>query len=183
MPHSRKSCLSCLPFLLIALLPSAFAADGDPTLPPPAAGDEPNAIRVLLVSDLETTLSSQMNGTLGELKASLGQKVAKDALLAQLQCVEVQARAKVAAAELGMARQNLAAKRNLQKLDAAGELEVVLPEWSMPEGTMHFVYPSRRGMLPGVRALVDFLAERLPATTLLKHEQCKQRPLDELPVA
>jgi DNA-binding transcriptional LysR family regulator len=62
-----------------------------------------------------------------------------------------------------------------------GELEVVLPEWSVPEGTMHFVYPSRRGMLPGVRALVDFLAERLPATTLLKHEQCKQRPLDELP--
>jgi DNA-binding transcriptional LysR family regulator len=64
---------------------------------------------------------------------------------------------------------------------ARGELEVVLPEWSVPEGTMHFVYPSRRGMLPGVRALVDFLADRLPATTLLKHEQCKQRPLDDLP--
>ncbi|MEP6898099.1 MAG: LysR substrate-binding domain-containing protein [Rhodanobacter sp.] len=64
---------------------------------------------------------------------------------------------------------------------ARGELEVVLPGWSLPEGMMHFVYPSRRGMLPGVRALVDFLAERLPATTLLKHEQCKQRPLDDLP--
>jgi DNA-binding transcriptional LysR family regulator len=62
-----------------------------------------------------------------------------------------------------------------------GELEVVLPDWSMADGIMHFVYPSRRGMLPGVRALVDFLAERLPATTLLKHEQCKQRPLDALP--
>jgi DNA-binding transcriptional LysR family regulator len=66
---------------------------------------------------------------------------------------------------------------------AAGELEVVLPDWSSPEGTMHFVYPSRRGMLPGVRALVDFLAERLPKTTVLKHEQCKRRPLDELPAA
>jgi DNA-binding transcriptional LysR family regulator len=65
---------------------------------------------------------------------------------------------------------------------ARGELEVVLPLWSVPEGTMHFVYPSRRGMLPGVRALVDFLAERLPAATLLKHEQCKTRPLDDLPV-
>ena len=64
---------------------------------------------------------------------------------------------------------------------ARGELEVVLPDWSVPEGTMHFVYPSRRGMLPGVRALVDFLAERLPATTLLKHEQCKLRPLEDLP--
>ncbi|MCK9537771.1 LysR substrate-binding domain-containing protein [Dokdonella sp.] len=43
-----------------------------------------------------------------------------------------------------------------------GELEVVLPEWSMPLGTMHFVYPSRRGQLAGVRAFIDFLAERLP---------------------
>ncbi|MEP7186514.1 MAG: LysR substrate-binding domain-containing protein [Rhodanobacter sp.] len=65
----------------------------------------------------------------------------------------------------------------------AGELEVVLPQWSAPEGTMHFVYPSRRGMLPGVRALVDFLADRLPAATMLKHEQCKERPLDPLPTS
>jgi DNA-binding transcriptional LysR family regulator len=42
-----------------------------------------------------------------------------------------------------------------------GELEQVLPEWAMPQGTAHFVYPTRRGLLPGVRALVDFLAERL----------------------
>ncbi|HKR77635.1 MAG TPA: LysR substrate-binding domain-containing protein [Rhodanobacter sp.] len=61
-----------------------------------------------------------------------------------------------------------------------GELEVLLPEWSAPEGTMHFIYPSRRGMLPGVRALVDFLAESLPATTLRKHEECKTRILPEL---
>ncbi len=46
---------------------------------------------------------------------------------------------------------------------AAGELKVLLPAWSVPQGTMHFVYPSRRGQLPGVRALIDFLAERLPA--------------------
>jgi DNA-binding transcriptional LysR family regulator len=64
-----------------------------------------------------------------------------------------------------------------------GELELVLPQWSAPQGTMHFVYPSRRGMLPGVRALVDFLAERLPSTTVQKHEQCKHRALDDLPIA
>lgn len=64
---------------------------------------------------------------------------------------------------------------------SAGELEVVLPDWSAPEGTMHFVYPSRRGMLPGVRALVDFLAERLPAAALKKHDQCSRRPLEKLP--
>lgn len=40
-----------------------------------------------------------------------------------------------------------------------GRLRVVLPEWGLPQGTLHMVYPSRRGMLPAVRALVDFLAE------------------------
>ncbi|MGP1666901.1 MAG: LysR substrate-binding domain-containing protein, partial [Rhodanobacter sp.] len=55
---------------------------------------------------------------------------------------------------------------------AAGELEVVLPQWNMPEGTMHFVYPSRRGMLPGVRALVDFLAERLPTAAQRQQQPC-----------
>jgi DNA-binding transcriptional LysR family regulator len=55
---------------------------------------------------------------------------------------------------------------------ARGELEVVLPGWNTPQGVMHFVYPSRRGQLPGVRALVEFLAERLPGAVQRKHEQC-----------
>ncbi len=53
-----------------------------------------------------------------------------------------------------------------------GELEVLLPEWSAPEGMMHFVYPSRRGQLPGVRALVEFLAERLPAAARRESDIC-----------
>jgi DNA-binding transcriptional LysR family regulator len=53
-----------------------------------------------------------------------------------------------------------------------GELEVVLPDWSVPQGTMHFVYPSRRGLLPGVRAFVDFLAEKLPDAVRENHAQC-----------
>lgn len=62
-----------------------------------------------------------------------------------------------------------------------GELEVVLPQWSMPQGTMHFVYPSRRGQLPGVRAFVEFLAERLPGAVQLKHEQCmKRKPAEDV---
>ncbi|HEX7341626.1 MAG TPA: LysR substrate-binding domain-containing protein [Rhodanobacteraceae bacterium] len=43
-----------------------------------------------------------------------------------------------------------------------GTLERVLPDWCGPMGSMHFVYPSRRGLLPAVRALVDFLADKLP---------------------
>ena len=58
---------------------------------------------------------------------------------------------------------------------ARGELEVVLPDWGIPQGIAHFVYASRRGLLPGVRAFVDFLAERLPEAMRLTHEQCEQR--------
>jgi DNA-binding transcriptional LysR family regulator len=56
-----------------------------------------------------------------------------------------------------------------------GELEVVLPDWSMPQGFAHFVYATRRGLLPAVRAFIDFLAERLPDAMRLKHEQCMKR--------
>ena len=43
-----------------------------------------------------------------------------------------------------------------------GSLEVILPEWSPPQGIVHCVYPSRRGVLPAVRALIDWLAEKMP---------------------
>ena len=56
-----------------------------------------------------------------------------------------------------------------------GELEVVLPAWSIPQGMAHFVYPSRRGLLPSVRAFVDFLADKLPDAMRIKHEQCMKR--------
>lgn len=42
------------------------------------------------------------------------------------------------------------------------ELEVILPEWSPPQGIVHCVYPSRRGVLPAVRVLIDWLAEKMP---------------------
>jgi DNA-binding transcriptional LysR family regulator len=45
----------------------------------------------------------------------------------------------------------------------AGTLERVLPAWNLPLGICHVVFPSRRGMLPAVRAFIDFLAERLPS--------------------
>lgn len=42
---------------------------------------------------------------------------------------------------------------------AAGSLVPLLPEWTLPHGLVHLVFPSRRGLLPSVRALIDFLAE------------------------
>ncbi|TDF84344.1 efflux RND transporter periplasmic adaptor subunit [Pseudomonas sp. H9] len=120
MPHSNERRL--LAVLLSLFLTPVLAEDTAPA-PDPA---DPGTIRVLLVASLETTLSSQMSGTLGEFKAGLGQTVAKDAVLARFDCAEAQARTRVAAAELTMAKQNLDAKRNLRKLDAVGDLEVAM---------------------------------------------------------
>ena len=43
----------------------------------------------------------------------------------------------------------------------AGRLMPLLPNWSMPAATLQAVYVSRRGMVPAVRAFLDFLEENL----------------------
>lgn len=48
----------------------------------------------------------------------------------------------------------------------AGRLVDLLPQWSPKAGIIHAVFPTRRGLLPSVRALLDFLAKKyadLPA--------------------
>lgn len=40
-----------------------------------------------------------------------------------------------------------------------GELVRVLPDWLPRSGIIHAVFPSRRGLLPSVRALLDFLVD------------------------
>jgi DNA-binding transcriptional LysR family regulator len=42
-----------------------------------------------------------------------------------------------------------------------GRLEQVLPGWGGREGILHVVFTSRRGLLPGVRAVIDFVADVL----------------------
>jgi DNA-binding transcriptional LysR family regulator len=42
---------------------------------------------------------------------------------------------------------------------AAGDLVDLLPGWAPRSGVIHAVFPSRRGMLPSVRALIDHLAD------------------------
>lgn len=44
---------------------------------------------------------------------------------------------------------------------AEGKLKLLLPQWHSREATLHLVYTSRRGMLPGVRAVIDFAAQAL----------------------
>jgi DNA-binding transcriptional LysR family regulator len=45
----------------------------------------------------------------------------------------------------------------------AGRLLQVLPQWQPRSGIVHAVFPSRRGLLPSVRALLDFLAQECAA--------------------
>jgi DNA-binding transcriptional LysR family regulator len=47
-----------------------------------------------------------------------------------------------------------------------GRLERVLPAWAGREAILHLVFTSRRGLLPGVRAVIDFLAEVLDPQSL-----------------
>ncbi|MGY4516448.1 LysR substrate-binding domain-containing protein [Lysobacter sp. HA18] len=64
----------------------------------------------------------------------------------------------------------------------SGELEVVLPEWRLPQGIFHAVFASRRGMLPAVRVFIDFLADRAPAMVESARLQCSEihgRPCTE----
>jgi DNA-binding transcriptional LysR family regulator len=66
----------------------------------------------------------------------------------------------LALAGLGIARlPETAVREDLKR----GALKRVLQGWNSPRGILHVVFPGRRGLLPAVRALIDFLAERLPA--------------------
>lgn len=43
-----------------------------------------------------------------------------------------------------------------------GALVRVLPDWTFSTSNLHIVFPSRRGLNPSVRCLIDYLAKRMP---------------------
>jgi DNA-binding transcriptional LysR family regulator len=51
----------------------------------------------------------------------------------------------------------------------AGTLVEVLPGWAPPPGIVHAVFPARRGRVPAVRRLLDFLAEKLSPSDFRIH--------------
>jgi DNA-binding transcriptional LysR family regulator len=53
---------------------------------------------------------------------------------------------------------------NCQEALASGAIVRVLPEWSGTDGILHLVFASRRGMLPAVRAAIDFASETLKSS-------------------
>lgn len=120
MPNPVR--LTRLGALLVTLASSMALAQ--PTAVQPAI--DPNAIRVLLSPELETTLVSQMVGKIATLNAQLGGQVAKGKVIVGFDCGEAQARVQMAQAEYDSARETLETKQRLRKLEAAGEVEVSL---------------------------------------------------------
>jgi DNA-binding transcriptional LysR family regulator len=53
-----------------------------------------------------------------------------------------------------------------QEALTTGALVRVLPEWSGIDGILHLVFASRRGMLPSVRAVIDFAAAALRSSAV-----------------
>lgn len=51
----------------------------------------------------------------------------------------------------------------------AGRLVDLLPDWAPRSGIIHAAFPSRRGLLPSVRALLDFLVEEYAALSASEH--------------
>ncbi len=88
--------------------------------------NDPMAIRVLLAADQETTLVSQMAGTIDQLNASLGQSIKQGEKLVTMNCDEARARANMAQAELAGAQETLRTKSELRKLNAVGDSELSL---------------------------------------------------------
>ncbi|MCH8685958.1 LysR substrate-binding domain-containing protein [Pedomonas mirosovicensis] len=49
---------------------------------------------------------------------------------------------------------------------ARGDLEPILPDWKHPEGLVHAVFPTRRGLVPAVRLFLDALGTAFEAQHL-----------------
>jgi len=52
----------------------------------------------------------------------------------------------------------------------AGKLKQILPGWTAADARMSALIPYRTGLLPAVRALVDFLAAEIPKVTAYGNE-------------
>ncbi|ATB37849.1 LysR family transcriptional regulator [Cystobacter fuscus] len=50
----------------------------------------------------------------------------------------------------------------------SGQFVQVFPDWHAPDGTVHLVFTSRRGLPPPVSALIDYLAEHLRDALMLE---------------
>ncbi len=102
------------------------AAPAAKAAPARTASTDPDAIRIVLTPELETTLVAQMAGRIESIAATLGSRVSKGKAVLQMDCAEAAARRTMADAELAAAIETLATKRKLKEMDAAGDMELKL---------------------------------------------------------
>jgi RND family efflux transporter MFP subunit len=102
-----------------AVPPAGRTPLANAALPPPE-----QRILVQAWADTETVISSPMVGLILQIPTRAGTRFEKGDLLIRYECVENEARAQIAQAELTAAAENLAAKIRLQSMNAASEIEV-----------------------------------------------------------
>lgn len=85
-------------------------------------------VRVLIASDIETILSSQIAGKILELNAALGSSFEQGYVLVRFDCSELISRLKMSEADLDSAEIIYKSKMELKKLSSAGDTEVMIAE-------------------------------------------------------
>lgn len=92
----------------------------------PPDGGGTDAVRVLLIPDSETTLSSPVTAKIKTLSATIGVSIASGQTLVSFDCDEPVARLTMANAELAGAVESHEAKIRMQGLEQASDVEVAL---------------------------------------------------------
>ena len=126
--------LVCFSWTLWVTVPQLAAAQSvvAPALRPAPAAVTANAgaagdtVRVLLVADRETTLSSPVTATIKQLYVSIGKPFSEGQTLVAFECDEPAARLGMARAELSGAVEAHEAKIRMQGLEQASDVEVAL---------------------------------------------------------
>ena len=142
---------------LLVASPAFLKREGRPT--------QPQQLR-----DLATLSMSEDEGRQRWELQGPGDVVEKVDIQPRLMCSDFPTLAQAAAAGLGIA---LLPETICAEAVRTGALEVVLPDWRLPQGICHAVFPSRRGLLPAVRLFIDFLAERMPGALEASRLQCQ----------
>lgn len=115
-----------------------------------AAGD--NEIRVLLVGNIETTLSSEINASIRRLPVDLGERFKKGRLLVEFDCRLPRAQLDKAEAELQAARKTYEANLKLQEYEAISQLEVAVAEAAVLKAKADVAFSKAQVSLCTVRA-------------------------------
>lgn len=108
----------------LAVVPSAAPTSLPSSLP--AATDTAATVRVLLVPEKETTISSMLAARIVTLNSSLGQSFKAGDILVAFDCEEAVARVEMSKAELAGTIDQHEAKIKMQGLDQASDVEVSL---------------------------------------------------------